>query len=346
MNQLLRPLVTLFTLCDDSRVERATMSKKRECAEYPPHEPEARKRMRYDGGSPMSVNTGKSCQASPNDSSECLPPLPPIDTALAASVFTHSSILSHEEKRSRSGCYERLEFLGDAYIELMATRLIWDKFKDSPAGRLSQIRELLVKNETLSEMAVKYGLEKRIQARADVKGNEGKWTKVKGDVVEAYVAALVLADGEIGGAGFAAAEAWLYPFWSTKLKGVVEEKPSSVDWKVELSRRIVSRGVKLEYLDERPMQQLKGGQETYFIGAFLTGWGYERQLLGRGRGLSKRGAGNLAAEDALRNPLVKSLVEMKRAHDGMVKKQRENGEGQSALDRQDTGEMNGQERLK
>ena len=231
----------------------------------------------------------------------------------------HQSALPNKDNMSQLASYERLEFLGDAYIEVMASRLIWEKFKKLPAGRLSQIRELLVKNQTLGEIATKYGLDTQITATTDARSNPKLWTKIKGDLIEAYVAAIVLPDKEMGGAGFASAEKWLHQLWMPKLEGIAEEKMPNGNAKDALSRKLVSRGVTLEYLEERPMEQLREGQQTYFIGAFFTGWGYERQLLGRGRALNKSSAGNLAADDALQNPLTTTIARMKKDHDEKMK---------------------------
>ena len=90
--------------------------------------------------------------------------------------------------------YERLEFLGDAYIELIASRLIFERFVQLTAGQMSQLRELLVKNETLGEYSKAYGFDKRLEAGAiekmmeDSRSSGGKgnkaFNKVMGDVFE------------------------------------------------------------------------------------------------------------------------------------------------------------------
>lgn len=274
--------------------------------------------MRGDDGPQGSPAVAYSHQISHNGSSN-LPSLPPISVEISKAVFTHQSAVSNGHNKNQSDSYERLEFVGDAYIELMATRLVWDKFKDLPAGRLSQIRESLVTNETLGKIAAMYGLDKRLALAHDVRTNSKQWAKVKGDLVEAYVAAIVLPDEGMGGAGFAVAEKWLHQLWMPKLENMLEKKAPDLNAKDALSRKVVSRGVKLEYLEERPMKLLKGGQQTYFIGAFLTGWGYDKQHLGSGQALNKSGAGNLAAEDALGNPLVEEISGRKRGFDELAK---------------------------
>ncbi len=145
-----------------------------------------------------------------------LPPLPPIpSSALETAAFTHAS-LSNPNTTS----YERLEFLGDAYIELIATRLIYPAFPTLTPGRMSQKRELLVKNETLAEYAVAYGFDKRAKLPRDFwelgPGRGKLWTKTMGDIFEAYVAAVVLSD-PVG--GFETVETWLQALWNEKLFG-------------------------------------------------------------------------------------------------------------------------------
>lgn len=285
------------------------------------------KRLRNDGRPQEPLAQMSSHPLSQQRAPKSLPPLPPISTDMSKAVFTHQSMVTNKDNTHQSASYERLEFLGDAYIEVMASRLIWHTFKDLPAGRLSQIRELLVKNETLGEIAVNYGLDKQIAVAADLRLNTKMWTKIKGDLIEAYVAAVVLADNEMGGTGFVAAENWLHQLWMPKLEGIMNEKVPNLNAKDALSRKVLSRESKLEYLEERPMKQLKGGQQTYFIGAFLTGWGYMKKLLGSGQGLNKTRAGNMAAEDALQNPLVEKIAKMKRESNEMATAQEDDRAG-------------------
>jgi len=148
-----------------------------------------------------------------------LPPLPPIlSPALESAAFTHASLCN-----PNTPSYERLEFLGDAYIELIATRLIYPAFPTLTPGRMSQKRELLVKNETLAEYALAYGFDKRARLPRDFFGlgsGRGKlWTKTMGDLFEAYVAAVVLSDPK---GGFETVEAWLTELWREKLFGKEE----------------------------------------------------------------------------------------------------------------------------
>ena len=97
------------------------------------------------------------------------PALPPISNdELKMAVFTHPSFFSQASSKTLNTTYDRLEFLGDAYLELFATRLVYSRFPEMQAGRLSQQRELLVKNETLAEYALAYEFDKKARIHPSI----------------------------------------------------------------------------------------------------------------------------------------------------------------------------------
>nr|POE65214.1 double-strand-specific pac1 ribonuclease [Quercus suber] len=263
-----------------------------------------------------------------------LPPLPPIDESFQAATFTHKSsintydrnVISSASGRFHDVSYERLEFLGDAYLEVFASQIIWDRFSHAiNAGKMSQIRELLVKNETLSEYSRAYGFDTRVKVgdqegmSMHSKGNKG-FNKVLGDVLEAYVAAVILSDPQ---QGFAVAEKWLYGLWAPRLHEMEQKYLSKNSGpgqestanhmttynpgaKMELQRRIeLTHSTKIQYESYQASVELKGdrlGQTKHFIAVYLTGYGMEKTELGRGEGLNKVEAGNWAANDAMLGP--------------------------------------------
>lgn len=276
---------------------------------------------------------------------DTLPPLPPIlDPALATAPFRHkstSAAYNRSASTSVTMTYEHLEFLGDAQLEHLASRLLFARFPHLTAGQQSQLRELLVKNETLAEYARAYGLDERVsvgdrermEADAGKAGNKG-FNKVLGDVFEAYVAAVILSHGD---EGFAVAEKWMLGLWAPKLLEAAErerywspgvtlthagtaEEDGGEGWrkvynpaaKAELQKLILSgRHVRLDYERYRDSVELKGerlGQSRHFIAVYLTGYGYERKLLGKGEGKNKVEAGNWAAQEALHGE-CKGVVE-------------------------------------
>lgn len=235
-----------------------------------------------------------------------IPDLPRIGGEYEKTVFTHQSAVPAQLSATGLGSYDRLEFLGDAYIEIIASRLLWNQFHDLPAGKLSSIRESLVRNETLARFAGIYGLDKRLSRQQNLT-TSSQWTKIKGDVFEAYVAAVILSDPL---QGFEIAENWLTQLWLPILKEV-KTSTTNLNAKEELARKVMAPGIKLSYVDDRPaVLDKKAGIQTHFIGVYLTGWGWENQHLGSGIGLNKVVAGNEAATRALENrPLIDQVIE-------------------------------------
>lgn len=254
--------------------------------------------------------SGANCPESSGSSSiPSMPALPPIlDNWMERAAFTHPGV-GNDHKAT----YDRLEILGDVYVELIATKVVWDKFPDISSGRISQIRETLVKNETLSEFASSYGLDRRASVPPNYSTQSKRWIKTKGDIFEAYVAAVILSDPA---RGYQTAEEWLSRLWLPMLDGLGHQK-SELRSKETLAKKIMGKGIKLEYIEERTSIRLKGGKQTFFMGVYLTGWGWNKQHLGSGQGLSKAAAGDEAAREALLNaPLILEIIEAKRSKEG------------------------------
>ena len=253
-------------------------------------EPPSKRHHSEDDLSRQSNNT-KNHQVDP------LPELPHLSAQYEDQVFTHQGALPSTDNGNHNKSYERLEFLGDAYIELFASRLIWKKYPSLRAGKMSQLRESLVKNETLAKFYTSYGFDARFRGSSELRHNEKIWTKVRGDVFEAYVAAIVLSDPLNG---FEIAEKWLVALWEPLLTLSHDKKVPDMQAKVQLAGKIGGKGVKIDYVDERPPLYEKGDQ-VWFQGVYLTGWGWDNQHLGSGRGTSRLMAGNSAAAKALLN---------------------------------------------
>lgn len=252
-----------------------------------------------------------------------LPPLPPIlDKALESIAFTHPGSLSCDTASKVNISYDRLEFLGDAYIELMATRLIFPRFPRLAAGRLSQQREMLVKNETLAEYALAYGFDEKakLPGTYNTPGKDSRklWLKTLGDIFEAFVAAVIISDPE---QGFQVVEAWLAALWESKLGSQNREDTETVDVKAKmhLAAKVMGKGIKLNYRDEAPPVEIRQeGKLIFQVGVYLTGWGWEDQHLGSGKGLNKQEAGQKAAADAMVNPLTAQVASVKRDFDAQL----------------------------
>lgn len=174
-----------------------------------------------------------------------------------------------------------------------------------------------------------------------------KGIKIYADIFEAYVAAIIIQSPE---SGFNTAEKWLSELWIPRLKqwdkevaslpitsstttnttaGDHHTLTSSISChqaKQDLATKLLGKNIRLEFIDERPPDLTsEKGRQTFFIGAYLTGWGYERQHLGSGTGSSKQEASQRAALHALteNRALVETIAAKKMAFDERVRAQRE-----------------------
>lgn len=266
-----------------------------------------------------------------SDISQEWPPLPPIlDPKLAEEVFTHPGL-------GMDYSYERLEWLGDAYLELIASSLIHQTFPKLRSGPLSQLRERLIRNITLAEYFRYYGMEKqaKLPNHFDLSGGLGRGRskdkdllKTQADMFEAYVAAVILSDPQ---EGLVKVVEWLKALWGRAIKEDIEKaeaakrrrktqstevEATEKNSKQRLSVKVVTKGVSIDYKDlpgEKRDKHLK--LPLYTVGAYLTGYGEVGRLLAVGTALSKKEAGQKAAEAALQNKrLIQAYEEKKRQY--------------------------------
>ncbi|KLU83382.1 ribonuclease 3 [Magnaporthiopsis poae ATCC 64411] len=272
------------------------------------------------------------------DIPQSLPPLPDVKD-----VCVEQAALRHPEAAPTKGMSvqensDRLEWLGDAYLELFATCFIYETFPELAHGRCTQIREMLIRNESLAEWTRAYGLDKRAQLPPEFNSlSANKRIKYLGDVFESYVGAIIVSDP---GCGVARAASWLKGVWAMtiahKIREEEQRQQSARDGKVGssnhslenpteliaeppkvlLSRLLVVPGVKIRYVDlPAPRKKDKDNKLPLFsVGVMLDGWGENDLLLGRGIALSKKEAGDKAAQMALENKKqLKKYLDMKKA---------------------------------
>ncbi|PZU06341.1 ribonuclease III [Sphingomonas sp.] len=133
----------------------------------------------------------------------------PRDLALFRRALTHGS---HSEAH-----YERLEFLGDRVLGLIASAWLYRRYPNEPEGSLSMRFNAIVSGETCAAIGREIGVPAMLilgkQARDD--GAQGS-DNVVGDVVEALIGALYL-DG-----GIATAEAFVHRAWEERVETVTQ----------------------------------------------------------------------------------------------------------------------------
>lgn len=110
-------------------------------------------------------------------------------------ALTHRSYLN-ENPNSRIGQNERLEFLGDAVLELVVTEDLYHRFPDKPEGELTSFRAALVNSKMLSDVAVLLGInEFLLLSRGEAKDVGRARQFILANTFEALVGAIYLDKG-------------------------------------------------------------------------------------------------------------------------------------------------------
>lgn len=198
---------------------------------------------------------------------------------LLKKAVTHSSYANINRLPEHSD-NERLEFLGDAVLELISSEFLYKKFPDYDEGRLSKIRAGLVCEPTLSYCTEEIDLEKYILLSAGEEKTGGRNRKsIKSDAMEAVIGAIYL-DG-----GFLAAKNFVFKFILTD----IENKIKYHDCKTSLQEIVQAmHNEKLTY--ELVKEEGPDHDKIFYIEARIGD-----KVIGTGKGNSKKRAEQEAA---------------------------------------------------
>jgi ribonuclease-3 len=116
------------------------------------------------------------------------------DMNLLERAFIHRSYLNEHPKLGLEH-NERIEFLGDAVLELVVTDYLYRAFPN-PEGDLTNWRSALVKTESLAEVAEKLGISQYFKlSRGEAKGNARSHALISANAIEAIIGATYLDQG-------------------------------------------------------------------------------------------------------------------------------------------------------
>lgn len=112
---------------------------------------------------------------------------------LLATALTHRSTLNDPSVKD---CYERLEFLGDAILEMLISSYLYNKYPDKMEGYLTAARSAIVRTETLAQIAktINLGEYVRMSKGEEATGGRNNPSTLE-DVVESLMGALYLDGG-------------------------------------------------------------------------------------------------------------------------------------------------------
>ena len=207
-------------------------------------------------------------------------------------ALTHSSY-AHElkTKKVEVRCNERLEFLGDTVLSIITSEYLFKKYSELPEGDLTHIRAALVQSQSLASYAKSIELGDYLYlGHGEEKNNGRERQSTLENAFEALVAAIYLDAGE--DKGFEAVRSFVLPIIKRFLADN-SEKAKRIDAKTELQQLIQqAEGDFLEYIvvgESGPDHK-----KEFEVVARLNS-----NVIGRGKGRSKREAEQNAAKEAL-----------------------------------------------
>jgi len=208
------------------------------------------------------------------------------DKNLLAQAFCHRSYLN-ENPEFKMSHNERLEFLGDAVLELIVTKYLFGKYPNKSEGELTNWRAALVNSKILAETAKELGFNDFLLLSRGEHGENGKARLyILGDALEAFIGALFLDQGLSVCAEFAK------KYLLVKLSGIVEQgafrDPKSYFQEQAQEKLRITPAYKV--LDEWGPDHDK----HFLVGVFL-----EEEMVAQGEDSSKQDAEEKAAEKAL-----------------------------------------------
>lgn len=207
------------------------------------------------------------------------------DTTLLRSAITHRSYLN-EHKEADWDHNERLEFLGDAVLELVVTDFLFREYKDKPEGELTAIRAALVNTVSLADAAEKMGVNDfLLMSKGEAKDVGRARQYILANTFESCIGAIYLDQGYDGAKEFIAGRLFKKTDEIVK-KRLWQDAKSRFQ---ELSQEHVSITPTYETLDQTGPDH----DRVFTVGVFL-----KKELVAEGKGRSKQEAEQEAAQKA------------------------------------------------
>ena len=207
------------------------------------------------------------------------------DIQLLITALTHRSYVN-EHKKSVSEHNERLEFLGDAVLELVVTDYLFKNFTEQE-GILTSWRAALVRTESIGVAGDKLGYEPLVRmSRGEKQGSDRARQQILANAFEAVIGAIYLERG------YDDAAAFIHTHITSKLEAIL----AAGTWRDAKSHlQEVSQHIDGQTPQYRVMEEVGPDHDKIFtLGVYV-----KDELLGKGSGPSKQVAQQAAAQAAL-----------------------------------------------
>lgn len=205
------------------------------------------------------------------------------DRDLLMHAVTHTSFAAENHGTTS---YERLEFLGDAVLELSTTDVIFSLLAEEPEGRMTKVRASVVDVTTLAAVARSVGLVDAVRLGVgEARSGGANRDSILSDTMEAVLGAIYI-DG-----GFDAAHAVVARLWTPIITSRISA-PVVTDGRSRLQELIAQRGGTVSFDYERT-----GPDHAAVYAATVL---VDGEVAGSGSAGSKKGAAIAASDAALR----------------------------------------------
>ena len=205
------------------------------------------------------------------------------DKRLLNQAMTHSSS-ANERHLGKLGCNERLEFLGDAVLEMVSSEFLYKNNPTIPEGELTKKRAAMVCEPSLAFCARKFDLpDYLLLGRGEDMTGGRKRDSIVSDAAEALIGAIYL-DG-----GFDAARDFIQTF----ILDSMEQKEIFRDSKTVLQEIIQETGQNVDYRLDK--EEGPDHDKRFTISVLVNG-----TVLGTGVGHTKKAAEQAAAQEAVK----------------------------------------------
>ena len=207
------------------------------------------------------------------------------NTSLLEAAITHRSFLN-ENRRKKLVHNERLEFLGDAVLELVVTEHLYKEYSE-PEGVLTNWRSALVKTESLSAVADILGLSEYLRlSKGEAKGSARARRQISANAVEAVIGAIYL------DRGYKAAGNFISKHILSMLPAILK----SGAWQDAKTKLQELAQDKEGYTPTYKVLEEEGPDhdKLFTVGVYIG-----KELRGKGSGSSKQAAQQAAAEQGL-----------------------------------------------
>ncbi len=209
------------------------------------------------------------------------------DETLLETAFTHTSY-ANEHRLLKISHNERLEFLGDAVLQLIISEYLYTKYPKRPEGDLSKMRSMIVREESLAGFARDCQFDHFIKlGRGEEKSGGRNRDTILGDLFEAFLGALLLDKG------VEAVKSFLYQVMIPKVEAGDFERVT--DYKTKLQEFLQINGdVEITY--QVVSETGPAHAKNFEVAVLING-----RKSGQGQGRSKK----LAEQEAAKNAFEK-----------------------------------------